>query len=87
MANHLEELHIHGGGSSHFLVHDRRAVIHEMTQNFKRPSTAVSGGILNSMFESCEDVIDYANHFKTPTLVCLAGLDRFVKNGASLKFL
>ena len=69
----LEEMPINGSGSSHFLSHDKNFFIHEMVVQKKSTNTYMSGGILNSMYESIEDITENAKLFNKPLLVFIAG--------------
>jgi hypothetical protein len=60
--------------------------MHEVVGGCKRFPTYTSGGIINSIFESCEDISVNAGLYQKPTLVCLAGKDRIVNNEASRLF-
>ena len=47
----------------------------------------MSGGLLNSMLESCEDIFENSKKFNKPMIVFLAGNDTMVDNKSSEKFL
>lgn len=76
----LEELPINGKGSVHFLSHDRAYFIHETFGNPKRSPQFLSGGLLNSMMQSIEDLQENAKLFKYPLMVFIAGQDKIIKN-------
>lgn len=80
LAKYLEELPINGSGSTHFLSHDKAYFIHEMFGNPKRSASFTSGGLINSMMESIEDMHENAKLFKYPLMVFLAGKDKIIKN-------
>jgi hypothetical protein len=71
---------INGKGSTHFLTHDKAYYIHAMCGNPKRGATFTSGGLINSMMESIEDMTENAKLFKFPLMVFLAGKDMIIKN-------
>lgn len=83
----MEEMPINGSGSTHFLSHDRDYFIHEMVGNSKRFNTFVSGGLLNSMAESIEDIQENTKQFNKPIIVFMAGRDKVIKNNFTKKFL
>lgn len=62
----MEELPINGKGSLHFLSHDKDYFINENMLNPKRGAMFTSGGLLNSMLESIEDITINAKQFKFP---------------------
>jgi len=62
----MEELPINGKGSYHFLSHDKDYFINEHMINPKRSACMTSGGIVNSMMESIEDITLNAKLFKHP---------------------
>lgn len=86
-ASFLEELPINNAGSMHHLSHDKQYYVHEMAGAGKKHAGFSSGGIINSMFESCEDISVNAKLYSKPTLVFLAGKDFIVNNDASRLFL
>ena len=47
----------------------------------------MSGGLLNSMLESCEDIFENAKKFNKPMIVFLASKDSMVDNKSSEKFI
>mmetsp|Transcript_29466 Transcript_29466/g.44681 ORF Transcript_29466/g.44681 Transcript_29466/m.44681 type:complete len:258 (+) Transcript_29466:549-1322(+) len=87
LATFVEELPLNGLGSTHYLSHDRRYYLHELVTNSKKHPTYTSGGILNSMLESCEDISVNAKVYTKPTLVFMAGKDKIVNNGAIRNFI
>mmetsp|Transcript_3729 Transcript_3729/g.6358 ORF Transcript_3729/g.6358 Transcript_3729/m.6358 type:complete len:268 (-) Transcript_3729:111-914(-) len=87
LATFLEEVPINGSGSCHLLSHDKNYFLHELVHNCKRHSYYSSGGIINSMIESCEDISVNARVYDKPTLVFMAGKDRIINNDASRLFL
>ena len=80
MAKFFEELPINGAGSTHHLSHDKSYLIHELVSNSKRQVGFTSGGIINSMMESIEDMHENAKLFKYPLMVFIAGNDKIIKN-------
>jgi alpha-beta hydrolase superfamily lysophospholipase len=86
LANYLEELPINNAGSLHFLTHDMKYYVHESLGS-KTTSTSVSGGIVNSMMESVEDIHTNAKLYKKPTLCFIGGKEKIVQNGSIREFL
>jgi hypothetical protein len=80
LASYLEELPINGAGSLHYLTHDMRYYIHACVGSQKTTSMSVSGGIVNSMMESCEDIHVNAKLYKKPTLCFIGGKEKIVQN-------
>lgn len=78
---------INGSGSTHFLSHDKNYFIHNFIYNSKKQNYFVSGGILNSMFESIEDIHENAKLYTKPLLVFMAGKDKIIRNNCSKDFL
>jgi alpha-beta hydrolase superfamily lysophospholipase len=78
LASFLEELPINGAGSTHHLSHSLQYYIHECIGSTKRTASYVSGGIVNSMMESCEDIHTNAKLYKKPTLCFIGGKEKIV---------
>lgn len=87
LATFCEEIPLNGAGSIHYLSHDKNYYIHERVENSKKHEAYSSGGLVNSMMESCEDTMANAKSYTRPTLVFLAGKDKVVNNDGSKKFL
>lgn len=87
LASFLEELPINGSGSLHHLTHDMKYYVHECMGSIKTPASYVSGGIVNSMMESTEDIHANAKLYKKPTLCFIGGKEKIVQNGATKRFL
>ena len=87
LATFMEEMPINNAGSSHFLSHDKYYYIHEILNNPKRQNSYLSGGVINSMMESCDDIMTNAKSFTKPMLVFIAGKDRIIRNDCTRNFL
>lgn len=73
LATFLEELIINGPGSCQFLSHDKLRYTKEQMCHPSLQTSSSSGGIINSMVESVEDINLNAKKYKVPTLCFLAG--------------
>ena len=87
LATFLEELPINNAGSTHLLSHCKKYFLYESVTNTKKHAAYASGGIVNSMLECCEDISVNAHNYTYPTMVFMAGKDRFVNNAASRLFI
>ena len=87
LATFFEEMPLNGSGSTHFLSHDMDYFIHSYIYNTKKQTFYVSGGILNSMLESIEDIHENAKLFTKPLLVFMAGRDKIIRNNCSKEFM
>lgn len=83
----MEEMPINGSGSSHFLSHDLDFFIYEKVENCKRQNAYMSGGVINSMMESVDDITENAKDFNKPLLVFIAGKDKIIRNNCTKAFL
>jgi len=87
LATFLEEMPINGSGSYHFLSHDKEYYIHSLVNNSKKQTYFTSGGILNSMLESIEDIHENAKIYTKPLLVFMAGKDKIIRNNCNKEFI
>ena len=87
LASFLEELPLNGAGSTHHLSHGKQYYIYNCIGSSKNTSHLSSGGLVNSMMESCEDIHLNAKLYKKPTLCFIGGKEKIVQNGATKVFL
>lgn len=87
LATFFEEMPLNGPGSNHFLSHDMDYMVHLQHHSSKSSLGFTSGGILNSMFESIEDIHENARFFNKPLCVFVAGKDKIIKNNCTKDFL